>query len=160
MVNNYITINEAAEILHLSISRVYHLRHKLPHIKCGGTKQARILFIRDKLIEAYQNIQTTHSNVRILNNEKFNPQRRVLSKCFTGYGFSLPFVRTAEFYKGTGDGGYIFVNYPFDDELFLTIFCMINSPFPLALPVRVLKEWFDSTCSHNKLRISQEDKQN
>ena len=52
----HIPINEAAEILHLSISRVYHLKNKLPHIKCGNSPQSRILFIKDKLLEAYQNM--------------------------------------------------------------------------------------------------------
>lgn len=54
--DKYITVNEAAQILRLSISRVYHLKNKLPHIKCGSSKKSRILFIRDQLITAYQNI--------------------------------------------------------------------------------------------------------
>jgi hypothetical protein len=54
--NEYITPADAARILHLSVSRIYHLRNKLPHIKCGFSKQSRVLFIRSKLIESYQNI--------------------------------------------------------------------------------------------------------
>jgi len=56
MVRDYISVAEAAEILSLSISRVYHIKNKLPHIKCGNKKQSRILFVRDELLEAYQNI--------------------------------------------------------------------------------------------------------
>jgi len=58
MVNpqDYCDINEAAEILHLSVSRLYHIKNKLPHIKGGVSRQSRILFIRNELIEAYKNI--------------------------------------------------------------------------------------------------------
>ena len=56
MVGEYITIDKAAEMLHLSVSRVYHLRNKLPHIKCGNAKNSRVLFISNQLIEAYQKI--------------------------------------------------------------------------------------------------------
>jgi len=54
--DDYCTVADAARILHLSPSRIYHIRHKLPHVKCGSSKQSRVLFIRDKLIEAYENI--------------------------------------------------------------------------------------------------------
>lgn len=51
-----ITPVEAAEILHLSRSRLMHLKHKLPHVKIGEHKQGRVLFIKETLIEAYNNI--------------------------------------------------------------------------------------------------------
>lgn len=56
MMNDLITVADAARILNLSPSRIYHIRHKLPHIKCGDKQQSRVLFLRDKIVEAYQNI--------------------------------------------------------------------------------------------------------
>lgn len=51
-----VTPSEAARILCISRSRVYHLKHKLPHVKSGDNKQGRVLFIKDKLIEAYTSL--------------------------------------------------------------------------------------------------------
>lgn len=56
MAEKYLTVKEAAEMLRLSESRLYHLRNKLPHIKCGNSRNSRVLFISDKLVDAYQNI--------------------------------------------------------------------------------------------------------
>lgn len=53
----YVTPIEAAKILHLSRSRLMHLKHKFPHIKSGDYKQGRVLFLKDKLIDTYRNLR-------------------------------------------------------------------------------------------------------
>lgn len=50
---DYCTAEEAAKILHISRSRVYHLKNKLTHIKQGKNKQGRVLFRVDRLLDDY-----------------------------------------------------------------------------------------------------------
>ena len=65
MVKEYLSAKEAAEYLSLSVSRIYHLKHKLPHIKCGESKSSKVLFIREKLIDAYQTINIVDAYQRM-----------------------------------------------------------------------------------------------
>lgn len=51
----WLTSDEAADLLCLSKSRLYHIKNKLTHRK-GNTRQARLLFKRDCLIEDYMRI--------------------------------------------------------------------------------------------------------
>lgn len=48
-----VTTEEAARILNISPSRLRHIKDRFPHIKNGGNKQGKLLFIRDALIEKY-----------------------------------------------------------------------------------------------------------
>ena len=50
-----LTAAEAAEVLHISVSRLYHIKDRLPHIKQGEKPQGRLLFFEETLIEAYLN---------------------------------------------------------------------------------------------------------
>jgi ACT domain-containing protein len=50
----WLTPAEAAEYLGISRSRIYHLKDKLSHFK-GRTKQSRVLFLKENLLEDYLN---------------------------------------------------------------------------------------------------------
>ena len=56
MNDDYLTPAEAADFLNLSVSRIYHLRDRLSHIKCGKSVTSRIYFIKSKLLDDYLNI--------------------------------------------------------------------------------------------------------
>ena len=49
-----ITVKEAAETLNLSEGYVRKIKDKLPHVKQGNSKQGRILFVKEGLMDAYQ----------------------------------------------------------------------------------------------------------
>jgi hypothetical protein len=44
---------EAAGILGISPDRLRHIKDRFPHIKGGGEKQGRLLFVRDALLRQY-----------------------------------------------------------------------------------------------------------
>lgn len=46
-----INSTEAAKVLGISRSRLYHLLDEIPHIKLGDTKQSRLLFDPNELFE-------------------------------------------------------------------------------------------------------------
>ena len=46
---------EAAETLNLSEDYVRKIKDKLPHVKQGNSKQGRILFVKEGLMDAYLN---------------------------------------------------------------------------------------------------------
>ena len=46
---------KAAETLNLSEDYVRKIKDKLPHVKQGNSKQGRILFVREGLMDAYLN---------------------------------------------------------------------------------------------------------
>ena len=50
-----ITVKEAAETLNLSEDYVRKIKDKLPHVKQGNSKQGRLLFVKEGLMEAYLN---------------------------------------------------------------------------------------------------------
>ena len=50
-----ITVKEAAQILNLSEDYVRKIKDKLPHVKQGNSKQGRILFVKEGLMDAYLN---------------------------------------------------------------------------------------------------------
>lgn len=50
-----ITAAQAAELLHISVSRIYHIKDKLRHIKQGNKPQGRLLFFEATLVEDYMN---------------------------------------------------------------------------------------------------------
>ena len=50
-----ITAKEAAETLNLSEDYVRKIKDKLPHVKQGNSKQGRLLFVKEGLMEAYLN---------------------------------------------------------------------------------------------------------
>ena len=50
-----ITVKEAAETLNLSEDYVRKIKDKLPHVKQGNSKQGRILFVKEGLMDAYLN---------------------------------------------------------------------------------------------------------
>ena len=50
----YVTAQEAADILHISRSRLYHIKDRLTHRK-GNTPQSQILFRKDTLVDDYMN---------------------------------------------------------------------------------------------------------
>ena len=56
MVAEYCTPKEAAEILRISVSRIYHIKNHLTHVKCGDHKQGRVLFRKDRLVDDYKRI--------------------------------------------------------------------------------------------------------
>jgi hypothetical protein len=56
MNEEYLTAAEAADYLNLSVSRIYHLREKLSHKKCGNSKTSRVYFIKSKLLDDYLRI--------------------------------------------------------------------------------------------------------
>ena len=46
---------EAARILNLSVSRIYHIKNYLTHRK-GNSSRSRVFFLKRKLFEDYMNI--------------------------------------------------------------------------------------------------------
>ena len=50
-----ITVKEAAQTLNLSEDYVRKIKDKLPHVKQGNSKQGRLLFVKEGLMEAYLN---------------------------------------------------------------------------------------------------------
>ena len=50
-----ITVKEAAETLNLSEDYVRKIKDKLAHVKQGNSKQGRILFVKEGLMDAYLN---------------------------------------------------------------------------------------------------------
>ena len=48
-------VKEAAETLNLSEDYVRKIKDKLPHVKQGNSKQGRILFVKEGLMDAYLN---------------------------------------------------------------------------------------------------------
>ena len=50
-----ITVKEAVETLNLSEDYVRKIKDKLPHVKQGNSKQGRLLFVKEGLMEAYLN---------------------------------------------------------------------------------------------------------
>lgn len=47
--DGYLTIQQAADVLHISPSRMYHIKDKYPYKRSGG-KSGRILFRKEDLI--------------------------------------------------------------------------------------------------------------
>lgn len=50
-----ITPKEAAERLGISLSRLYHIKDRLPHTKLGTNKQGPLRFYSKGLMDAYMN---------------------------------------------------------------------------------------------------------
>ena len=62
-----ITVKEAAETLNLSEDYVRKIKDKLPHVKQGNSKQGRILFVKEGLMDAYLNAVGKTSNAYQMN---------------------------------------------------------------------------------------------
>ena len=45
-----VTAREAAKILGISRSRMYHIKDRYPYVKTGDAPQSRILFIKERLL--------------------------------------------------------------------------------------------------------------
>ena len=51
--SEYVTTSQAARMLNLSTSRLYHIKHWLTHKKAGDKQQGRLLFRADTLLDDY-----------------------------------------------------------------------------------------------------------
>ncbi len=51
----WLTAEGAAAYLHLSVSRIYHIKNHLTHRK-GDSRQSRVFFLKRTLFEDYLNI--------------------------------------------------------------------------------------------------------
>lgn len=54
-IDDWITAEEAAKILHISRGRLYHIKNHLTHIKMGNSEKSRVLFKKSCLFEDYMN---------------------------------------------------------------------------------------------------------
>lgn len=48
-----VSTKEAAAILHISPGRMRQIAERFPHVKQGNSKQGKLLFVKDALIENY-----------------------------------------------------------------------------------------------------------
>ena len=48
-----VSTREAAAILHISPGRMRQIAGRFPHVKQGNSKQGKLLFVKDALIENY-----------------------------------------------------------------------------------------------------------
>ena len=48
-----VSTKEAAAILHISPGRMRQIAGRFPHVKQGNSKQGKLLFVREKLLEMY-----------------------------------------------------------------------------------------------------------
>ena len=48
-----VSTREAAAILHISPGRMRQIAERFPHVKQGNSKQGKLLFVKDALIENY-----------------------------------------------------------------------------------------------------------
>ncbi len=48
-----VSTEEAAKILGITPDRMRHIKDRFPHIKAGGNKQGKLLFVRDSLLTSY-----------------------------------------------------------------------------------------------------------
>ena len=53
--DEWVTAEEAAKILGLSIGRIYHIKNHLTHRK-GNSPKSRVFFLKSRLFDDYMNI--------------------------------------------------------------------------------------------------------
>ena len=53
--DEWVTAKEAAEILKISIGRLYHIKNHLTHRK-GNSEKSRLFFLKSRLLDDYINI--------------------------------------------------------------------------------------------------------